>query len=249
MNIHDLITQDEIDDLPDENSFAFMEFVRHCQRRFDERVAGLDGNDESEWHVIQDNRQSFMNIILAAARRFEVEPLASRSVPYRKNFDVDEFLNFKSDLDHYTTQLLLDRRIRARIESAALPSASKDRIRSHLHHLREAINSSDLNDAHKDALYKKIDEFDAELEKKRINLLAVARLSFEFLAIPGAMWASYDVTTKLITNIMQTVAEAKAVEDQQRKPLPDPRPFVLMPPREPESEGRSSRDLDEEIPF
>lgn len=249
MHVFDLISQEEIDDLPEDNNFAFMEFVRHCRRRLDDRATQLNGNDEGDWHIIQDDRQGFMNIVLAAAKRFDIEPFASRPAPYRKNFDVDDYLNFLSDLDHYTTQLVLDRSIRSRAESTALPTVSKDRIRSHLHHLRDAINSSGLNDAQKAALHRKVDEFDAELEKRRINLLAVARLSFEILAIPGAVWASYDVTTKLLTNIMQTVAEAKVVEDDQRKLPLDPKPFALMPPRPPGPKTGYSRDLDDEIPF
>jgi hypothetical protein len=45
----------------------------------------------------------------------------------------------------------------------------------------------------REALLKKLDQFEAELEKRRLNILAVARVAFELLAIPGAVWASAEV--------------------------------------------------------
>jgi hypothetical protein len=49
MLIFDLITQEEIDDLPDDDpQAAFMTFVRIAQRRLGEQTAKLDPTDQYE---------------------------------------------------------------------------------------------------------------------------------------------------------------------------------------------------------
>lgn len=85
-----------------------------------------------------------------------------------------------------------------------------------------------------------------------MNFLAVTLLSFEILAIPGGTWASVEVAHKLITNITQTVAEAKQLEEQTRQIGTPAPPKALSPPR-PASKAspqpQTGGDLDDEIPF
>ena len=107
----------------------------------------------------------------------------------------------------------------------------------------------------REALLKKLDQFEAELEKRRLNILAVARVAFELLAIPGGVWASAEVANRLITNIMQTVAELKSAEQETRQLAPIPPPKALSPPRAEKaalpSFGRSASTdiIDDDIPF
>lgn len=249
MNIFDFLTQDELDDLSEDPRIAFSTFVRIAQRRLGEFTRPLANSiEESDWQEIQDARYSYTNIVLAAARRFGTEPFVSMEVPRIKEFDNGTYRQFTADLDHYLTQLAIDNSLRSKSESTTLPQSSKDRIRSYLHHLREAIRNADLTDAKKSALFRKVDDFEATLDKSRINLLAVTILTVEILGIPGTVWGSYDVVSKLIGNINQTFAEAKAVDDEQRKLPITPEPFALAPPRAP-SPKRASREFDDEIPF
>ena len=81
MNIFDFITQDEIDDLPDNDpDAAFVSFVRIAQRRLGDRVKELDGVQDG-WRDINEAQQGFMNITVAAAKKFGIEPFASMEVP------------------------------------------------------------------------------------------------------------------------------------------------------------------------
>jgi hypothetical protein len=83
----------------------------------------------------------------------------------------------------------------------------------------------------REALLKRLDAFEAELEKRRLNMLAVARLAYLVLSVPGTVWASVDITHKLTTNIMQTVAEAKAAEDETKQVPAAAAPKALSAPR------------------
>ncbi|MBZ9741920.1 MULTISPECIES: hypothetical protein [unclassified Mesorhizobium] len=250
MNVFDFVKQDEMDGLPEDTRLAFSIFVRTAQRRLTEFTRTLSGStEESDWREIQEARHSFTNVVLGAARRLKVEPFVSMDVPRINKFEYDAYRQFTADLDHYMTQLALDNTLRSRAESTTLPTASKDRIRSHLHHLRDAIRTADLTEAKKAKLFTKVEEFETALDKTRLNLMAVTLLTVEILGIPGTLWGSYEVVSKLIGNINQAVAEAKAVDDEQRRLPPAPEPYAISPPRAPKPEPSFGRELDDEIPF
>lgn len=251
VGIFNFISQDDIDDLDDDPRIAFATLARLAQQRLVEQIAELDGRDEVEWERIEELRHSYMNVVVAAAKRFEIEPFISMQVPryseFRNKIDHREF---QADLDHYLTQLMLDNRIRAKRDSVAILPKSKDNIRSYVFGLRKCIEQANMTEPKREALFKRLDEFEEELEKRRLNLLVVARIALEVLAVPGALWASADVANKLVTNIMQVVAEARMVEQETQKLAPTTSPKALSSPRAEEPSagfGRSSRD--DEIPF
>jgi hypothetical protein len=87
MNIFDFITQDEIEDLPDDDpQEAFVRFARTAQRRLGERSTQIDTNDEAGWEELREARLGFMNVVIAAAKKYEIDPFATLSVPRLKNF-------------------------------------------------------------------------------------------------------------------------------------------------------------------
>ena len=259
MTILNFVTQDELDDLPEDPSTAFMMLVNHAQRRLAEQTRNLDPEERYQWEQRDDIRHSFMNVVVASAKRLEIEPFASMAIPRLDGFQDKDHKQFKSDLDHYVTQLMLDNSIRTKHDSVAILPKSKDRIRSHVHALRTCIEQANMTPAKREALAKKLDAFEVELEKRRLSMLAVTRVAMEILALPGGVWASAELAPKLITNIMQTVAESKAAENETRQLPPAAPPKALSAPRAPEPEpqktggfgsgGGFADDLDDDVPF
>ncbi|MCK6449670.1 MAG: hypothetical protein L6R19_02235 [Alphaproteobacteria bacterium] len=78
MNVFDFVTQDELDELPEDPRLAFATFVRHAQRRLAERTGQLQSQED--WELLEDARHGFMNVVIAAAKRYEIEPFASLEV-------------------------------------------------------------------------------------------------------------------------------------------------------------------------
>jgi hypothetical protein len=249
MQLFDFITQDEIDDLPEDDNSAFLQFVKIARARLDQKTAEIDDDDEREWRRLQDARFGFMNVVVAAGRRYGIEPFSLMDVPGVGNFNESTHRQFILDVDHYMTQLLLADGLRTRRDSIALNEEAKSKIRTHLHHLRETVSKSDLDDARRQKLLDRLVEFEAELNKRRLSMLAVARVTLEVLAIPGALGGSYDITQKLLGHVMHTVAQEKAAEDQRRDQQLQ-RPPVILPAR-PDAVRRPKEDnaLDDDIPF
>jgi hypothetical protein len=251
MNIFDFITPEEIDDLPDNDPrAAFVTFVRIAQKRLSVRVKELDAAGEDGWRDINEAQQGFMNVVVAAAKRFEIEPFASMEVPRIKGFDHDDNRQFRADLDHYMTQLILESSSRARRDSVFITTELKDTIRTYIHHLRGLIEKSDdLGSAKREILLRRLTEFERELENKRLNLLAVTMLVIAFASAPGGVWSSIDIANKLVANIVRAVGDAKEADDATRKlPVAD-QPMAITGPRKSERKLPQTTDLDDEIPF
>lgn len=254
MNIFDFITQEEIEDLPDNDPHsAFVSFVRIAQKRLGDRIREVESSREDPWREVQDTQQSFMNITVAAAKKFGIEPFASMEVPRLKEFDADDDRQFRSDLDHYITQLVLDVSSRARRDSVFITPELKTTIRTYIHHLRELIEKSDdLSTEKRELLLRRLAEFEDELNKKRLNLLTVTLLVITFASAPGGMWSSIEMANKLVSSIARAVGDAKVADEATRR-LPSAEPqLVITGPRlddlRPAAKSRRD-DMDDEIPF
>lgn len=248
MNIFDFITQEEIEDLPDnDDEAAFLSFVRISRSRLVEATRKLDGRDEDQWETLVEARHGFMNVVTAAARRYNIRPFNSLDVPRIGQFSQEDHRQFISDLDHYMTQLLLSDGLRTKRDSVLLSEAAKQRIKTHIHHLRSQIEKEDMPDSKREDLSKKLDVFEAELEKRRLSLLAITRITVEILAAPGALSGSYDIAAKLLSNVMVTAAQEKG---QQDITAALPTPAVILPARPSEAKtSRFAQSDDDDIPF
>ncbi len=244
MAVHDFITSDEIEAAPEDPAMAFAELVGIAERR----LAGLCKpywNEDGGYRAIEDYQYSFENVVIGLARSFEIEPFASRDMPRRRNFGHEEYQDFRSDLDHYLTQLLVDNTLRNKRNSVPISEKDKDRIRSHLHGLRAAIDAAELTDSKRATLHKRLAEFEEALDKPRLNLMSATLFAFAILGLPGAVWQSADVVGKLTQNILSVIAEAKLADDENRRLAPSEPRAALIPPRQ----EPFDKDLDDEIPF
>ncbi len=249
MNIFDFITQEEIENLPDDNEAAFLSFVRIARARLSEATSKLDTRQEDEWETINEARHGFMNVVTAAARRYEISQFKELDVPKIGQFSYETHRQFVADLDHYMTQLLLSDGLRTKRDSVLLSEQAKQRIKTHLHHLREQIEKEEMPDRKRHDLFAKLDVFEQELNKRRLNLLAIAKITVEVLAAPGALAGSYDIAAKLLSNMMVTVAQEKSQEDSNPALSS---PAVILPARPSEASPKSGRfaiDDDSDIPF
>jgi len=252
MDFFDFIKPEELDDLPEDPHVAFIAFVRLAEPRLSARLREIGPRDQDTYEQIDDARYGFQNLVLGAAKKFGVEPFASLEMPTLKNHSDENYRQFRADLTHYLTQVMLTVAIRDRSDSVPLPPKSADSIRQYVHYLREAIDKADhLTKARKAALHRRLDALIEELDRKRVRYLLVARVVIEILAIPGALQASYDVMAPLAAKILREIGEAKLADDDEKR-IPFEGPVALSPPRQPSvkpSANFARDEMDDEIPF
>ena len=256
MNIFDLVSKDELDALPEEPRQAFAEFARHAYRRLNEHIGTLELNESYGWAEANEARGGFMNVVLAAARNFAVEPFSKMEVPRLANIGEAEYKQFKSDLDHYMTQIVLETTFQRRRDSIEVADNAKSKIRSYLHAMKEAIDKSSLSESKRKSLLQKISDFEKDLDGRRISLAAVALLVLSIATLPGGVAATGDVIGSLANKIIRVVAEEKAAQDAQIKLPFNSEPKPLLPPRTsnqlmlpPKTSGWETDSLDDDIPF
>ena len=250
MMIFDFISQDEMDDLPDDDpQAAFTMFVEICRRSLADRIAELS-DDEAGWSERNEAQLGFMNVVVAAAKRFEIEPLASLSVPRATKFNSDIYREFRSDLDHYLTQLLLSNSARAKRDSVLLSVEFKTTLRTYTTNLRELIEKNELiDDAKRRELLKHLADFEAALDKKRLSFLSVTLLAITLAGAPGSLGSSADLANRLFVNILRTVGEAKVQDDATRRIPSAAPPLAITGPRNADFGSRVNSDSSDDIPF
>lgn len=250
MELFDFITPEEMEDLPEDNEAAFIQFVRIVKARFAERLRELP--DQGAYEEIEEARYGFQNVILGAAKQFEIPALSNYDLPSIENYSPQNYRQFRHDLTHYLAQIMLAASRRSRSDSVPLGVKTTDTIRAHIAHLRDAIdNDQKLTAAKRDRLHSLLDDLEKELTRRRIRLWAVARVVYEILALPGMASESYHAITQFTTAIMRDLGEAKIVENESRVVTYDQK-LALTPPRPPKPEAPASferNELDDEIPF
>lgn len=258
MNIFDFLKAEEIEDAPEDPAMAFTYLIRIAQGRFDARLNEL-AERETDSHTWDDARLGYMSTVISLGKTYGIEPFSQMQVPRYSKFGYDEFRQFKADLDHYLAQLVMGNALRARRDTIPLSAEAKERIRTHIHHIKDHIDKTEMPEAKRAALHAKIAEFEAALEKDRVSVLKVGAWVLGILSVSANVLQLADSPTfqKLLSNVMVTVAEQKAADDDNRK-LPPVEPMLMMlPPRRNEEIGQPearlsddfSADLDDEIPF
>jgi hypothetical protein len=106
MAVHDFITSEQIEAVPEDPAMAFAELVGIVEKRLSKLCNPYIGvNEQEAWDHINDYRHGFENVVIGLARAFKIEPFASRDVPRRGDFGGSDYQEFRADLDHYLTQL------------------------------------------------------------------------------------------------------------------------------------------------
>lgn len=229
MNIYSFITGDEINELPDDPRLAFATFINIAYGRFQEKFSKL--KSVTEINASADLQHSFMNVTIAVARRYGISEFSDYSVPSINKFDGMKFREYISELDSSITLVAIDSRLRMRDESVLISNDVRTQIKTYIHYLRDLIEKSAVPDPKRRSLLDKLDEFERELEKKRVSYLAVAGFAIYMATIPGGIAGTVDASSRLVNQILGLVGEAQDAERQSRTLQPIAPPAALSPPQ------------------
>lgn len=255
MSAFDILSSEFVDELPEEPRLAFAKIVERATSYLATQRSLVDETERSSWAVYETAEHTAMNVIIASAKRLAIDPFDRMQVPVRTQFSSADYEQFKCDLDHYLTQLLLDNSIRTRSERASVSETTRQKIRNYLNAIKTQIDEADMPESRRAALRDKLAEFETMLDKTRVPVFALARILMEVLSISCNVLALSDSQTfhRLVSQAFAAVAEAKSVEDERRQLPPLDPPALLMPPRRADDERKlrpkESYDLNEDIPF
>lgn len=244
-----LISQEEIEALPEDTQQRFVGIEQLCRQRYQSLVSGSD-----DWPFIQDTRLRYMGIVLAAAKEYDISPLNGMNLPRRKDYRDEDFQDFFGELQFYTAQLMFRAADANSRTSVVLQGATRARLHTLLHHLREQVKKLDLPPARIDQLLSRIDDFERELLKPKLTFVAVAVLSLYVVGVVADLGGSAQTVQTLITQVQQALGQAKEEQDKaaaSRLLAADTALRLLAPPRPSETSAPPSQqhELDDDIPF
>lgn len=247
---HGLIDQAEIDELPDDNVSAFIEFERICRERLEEILASLNG-EHDDWGP---PRIRYMAKVGAAAREYRISGWDNLPEPNPHNFQHEQYVVFDHDITQMVTRLQIQKAMQRNAESVSLPPSRAAQIEKYVEVLRRRIEQSDFDPKKKAALLKKLEALKAELTGKRADLSKTMLIIASIVTTINQTEQAVIKLPQAISAFMEVIGLVKQDEEAEKaaiaaaaapKALEDKRPKPMQS-RIPDSK---SADIDDEIPF
>lgn len=243
-----LITQSEIEALPEEPRERFVAMEEICRERFYAQTEG-----QEDWNIVQDWQLRYMTTVVAAAKHFSIKPISEMEVPKRSDFNNDAYRDFVAELQFYVTQLMLEGAERNSRASIVLRGLARDRVVTLLSHARDQVRKLELPQSRIDHLLRLLDEFEKQLEKPRLHLVTLAVLALGIAGAISDLGGAAGTVRQLINQIEEIVGLEKEEQDKEaasRWVRHEPTK-QLEPPRRPEEKPSRplAEEMDDEIPF
>jgi hypothetical protein len=226
-----MITDEEIEQLPDDPIVAFIEFEKILRTRTNEI---LQTASQEQWDNSSDYYIEYMNRVAAAAQEFKIDDLkALRVPPVNRDYSSihADYQQFLTDVDFFTTRFRL-RRSRNRQNSVGLDGNTKARIHAYIQKIRIVLDKAELPESKRDLLFAKLDEFVLEVDKSRTNLQSIATVYLTICTVIGEGFNKLEPVRRFINSIAALMGKAKDTEDSLRTPLQPPQAQLEFPRRQ-----------------
>lgn len=218
--ISDTLISDEVwAEAPEDPQEAFLYIALSANRKLQE--LGLNEqlrgqHDYSSW------RKQYIYEISSVAEQLGIQEIPSAAPSVQGSASMADF---DAKLARVITKIKASNRHNLRADSVTLSYQTKQDIRSHLEELRAKINASNLSDTVRDALHKKVDAVEVELNKTRSGLrsfwvLAGAISAAGCMGI-GAL-ADADGALETINKVVELAHQDRAAEVQNDHRLTQP---------------------------
>jgi hypothetical protein len=236
-----MITDEEIEQLPDDPELAFVGFEKILRERLNERIHEAS---QEQWGNTEPYYLEYINKVLAAARTYEISTLKDCEVPKVNSNIYQAYERFSADVDHFTTQIRIRRAGRNRQNSVGLDGNTKTKIHSYIQKIRIILDKAELPESKRDLLFSKLDAFVLEVDKARTNLQSVSAVYLTVCTVIGEGFNKLEPVRRFINSIAALIGKAKEAEDSLRA-LPSPTKLLESPRRQlpaPEANGQASDD-------
>ena len=250
----DLITVEEMDNLPDDPVAAFVQLERLCRTRLNQQLETAD--DRWDQRPV---KQEYMTVVTAAASAFCIPGVTEYTAT---QFDDADFNFHYREAISAATKLGVTLRLRRAAETVALPQGTKARLKKHVEALRIALQSSgnELPERRRKSLEAKLNDFSAEIDRERSSVSKMLGATAAVAAACVGITSAEDAIIKLpetVAAISVLIGREKSTEEEATPPpIPLPAPPKKLPAPSDSKENNSAKalsgfagDLDDDVPF
>lgn len=236
---YELISDADYDTLPADPYRKFVAIEQICRRNMTAMI-----NNDSSGEFDQFIRLQYMTIVSAIAEELGIE-----GADY--HYTADNAYGSYQDFLRRVSGVVARIRLRSPVNdqfSVRLANKTKGIIEYELDKLRTLIHASDLEEARKQRLLGKIEEFRTELHKQRLAYPpAMAALAFLAAGVAGTTSLLADAPAAIAT-ITSLIGSDKEKEDAEVVRLgPTTVPKAIAPPQG--AASRADRLLEDDTPF
>ncbi len=237
---HDLISDDDYDNLPDSPDEQFIAIESICRRNMAKLIT-------EQTPGTYDNmvRLSYMSTVFAAAEELGFNSL----FPFQNaNTPIEAFDDFLLSANSLVTRLRIRRAGKKSSTSVQLANKTRGLIELQIRRLHEIIANSDLPAERKKVLKSKLDDLLSEVSSPRVSFGKVMAILAHIGVGVGLSTGFLADAPEAITTITKLIGVDKEAEDQEVRRLgPPPKPKQLTSQNIEASPIRS--EYDDEIPF
>lgn len=229
-----MITDDQLDDLPEDDLEAFVSFESIV------RADLVEGRQNPGW----DAEVSYITSILAFIDARNIDLVVDHEIPSDGDAELrtyfDAFLK-RVDTFVFKTRLQLSARRKANGTTFVIAGNFKTQIGGHLTAIRNIVHEADLSEAKRDAIFRRLEKLQFEVDRDRTRSEAAMGLWLDISSAIGQGAQKLDPAIERLERIMKIFAQARD-EETARLPAPAERKRI-PPPSQPAS------DMDDDIPF
>jgi hypothetical protein len=240
-----MITDEEIENLPEDPELAFVEFEKKLRDRVLLKVDSYRPNESDFALDICRLKNSYISKMIGMAVSCDIKALKDCSIPPSELVH-EEFERFLAEVDSITTQIRVAHLKRTKQFSVALDAPDKKKIHHYVEQIRIIIEAADLEEHKKNSLFKKLHDFNAEVDLSRTGWQRLMNVQMEICGSIGKGVEKLQPAKEWLDKIVELFSFAKEAEETLR--LPYKEPSLLAAPRK-QITHQSTNDLEEDIPF
>ena len=219
-----MITDAELDELPEDDLEAFVTFEGFLRESLDE-----DRNSQG-WGA----EREYVTYMLAFVEDREIDLGVSRQVPEPDAGFGSYFETFLRRVDSFKAKTRLELSARRKISGTTFRIAGnfKTQIGGHLTAIRKIVHEADLSESKRDAIFKRLEKLQFEVDRDRTKAEAAMGLWLDISSAIGNGAKNLDPAIDRLGRIMKIFAQARdedtaklpAPPEQRRIPAPSPPP-------------------------
>lgn len=227
-----MITDDQLDDLPEDDLEAFVVFEAILRENLEER------RNSDNW----DAEIEYVSGILAFVEARNIAFDVAKRIPEELGNFSSYFADFARQVDtfKFKTRLQLSARRRASGTIFAVAGNFKTQIGGHITAIRKIVHEAELSEAKRDAIFRRVEKLQFEVDRDRTRSEAAVGLWLDISSAIGQGAKNLDPAIERLERIMKIFAQARD-EDAARLPAPSERKRIPPPPNPTED--------DNDIPF
>lgn len=210
-----MITDEEIEQLPEDPELAFVEFERIMRDRTNVAIERTPYDNEGT-SLIESYRLEYINKVVGAARVYNIDGLKQSQVPRMDANVYEEWRQFMSDVDYVTIQIRIRHAPHNRQNSVGLDGNTKAKIHGYVQKIRIVLDKAELPEPKRDLLFAKLDAFVIEVDKARTSIQPLASAWLSVCTYIGEGFNKLEPARRFLDSIGALMGKAKEAEEALR---------------------------------